>query len=338
MKKQLLSIALSIGVIAVSAQSTPTTQISDFENVTLTSNHNTVYNDSTGGGGFTSGNAYFPSQWDPHYDYWSGGWAASSVRDSTNAYPNLYGCAAYTGYNSSNKYAVGTTSGSLMMYMTDSLIGKTVTGMYICNSTYAYKSMKKGDSYEPAFTARNKDWFKLTAKKYFGGVLTNDSVEVYLADFRYSDTTQNYILKTWMWVGFSAIGNVDSLSFSLSSSQNGTYGMNTPAFFCIDNVTLSTYRDTAATTGIKNYFSENSLSVYPNPAVTETEIVYNTSASVPVNLKLIDLLGNELITQKAQSFLGLNKFKIDVSTLPAGVYYVTLNAGSNLLTKKLIKQ
>src|ERR1700756_2206973 len=257
MKKQLLSIALFTGVLTMQAQITTTTQISDFENVILTSNHNTVYNDSTGGGGFKSGNAYFPSQWDSHYDYWSGGWAASSVLDSTNAYPNLYGCAAYTGYNGSNKYAVGTTSGSLMMYMTDSLIGKTVTGMYICNSTYAYKSMKNGDSYEPAFTAHNQDWFKLTAKKYFGGVLTNDSVEVYLADFRYADTTQNYILKTWMWVGFSAIGNVDSLSFSLSSSQNGMYGMNTPAFFCIDNVPLSTYTDTAAPR-IKNYTSENS--------------------------------------------------------------------------------
>ncbi|MFI5141719.1 MAG: DUF4465 domain-containing protein, partial [Bacteroidia bacterium] len=298
-----------------------------------------VYNDSTGGGGFTSGNAYFPSQWDTSYGgYWSSGWAASSVLDSTNAYPNLYGCAAYKGYNNSNKYAVGTTSGSLVMRMTDSLIGKTVTGMYICNSTYAYKSMKNGDAYEHAFTAHNQDWFKLTVKKYYGGYLTNDSAEVYLADFRYSDTTQNYILKNWMWVNFASLKNVDSLIFSLSSSQTGIYGMNTPAFFCIDNVTLSTYRDTTDIAGIKNYFSENSLSIYPNPAVSETEIVYNTATSVPVNMKLVDLLGNELITQKAQSFVGINKFKIDLSVLPIGVYCVTLNAGNNLLTKKIIKQ
>jgi hypothetical protein len=338
MKKQLLSIALFAGILTTTkAQVTTTTQISDFENVVLTSNHQTVYNDSTGGGGFKSGNAYFPSQWDTQYNYWSSGWAASSVLDSTNAYPNLYGCAAYTGYNHSTKYAVGTTSGNLIMRMTDSLIGKTVMGMYICNSTYAYKSMKKGDSFEPAFTGHNKDWFKLTVKKYYGGVLTNDSAEVYLADFRYSDTTQNYILTNWMWVNFSSLGNVDSLAFFLHSSQNGVYGMNTPAFFCVDNVTLNTYKDNA-TTNIENYFSENSLHIYPNPAVNETEIVYNTTTSVPVSLKLIDLLGNELINQRAQSFTGLNKFKIDVSILPAGVYYITLNAGNNLLTQKVIKQ
>ncbi|HTA61199.1 MAG TPA: DUF4465 domain-containing protein [Bacteroidia bacterium] len=339
MKKQLLSIALFTGILTASAQVTTTTQISDFESVVLTSNHHTVYNDSTAGGGFKSGNAYFPSKWDTSFGgYWSNGWAASSVLDSTNAYPNLYGCAAYKGYNNSTKYAVGTTYGTLTMRMTDSLIGKTVTGMYICNSTYAYKSMKKGDSFEPAFTAHNKDWFKLTVKKYYGGVLTNDSAEVYLADFRYSDTTQNYILNNWMWVNFASLGNVDSLAFFLSSSQTGSFGMNTPAYFCIDNVTLSTYRDTTQTAGIKNYFSENSLTVYPNPAIGETEIAYNTTTSVPVNMKLIDLLGNELIIQRAQSFMGLNKFKIDISILPAGVYYVTLNAGNNLLTQKVIKQ
>ena len=339
MKKQLLSIALFAGVLTTTAQVTTTTQISDFENVVLTSNHNKVYNDSTGGGGFKSGNAYFPSQWDTSYGgYWSSGWAASSVLDSTNAYPNLYDCAAYKGYNNSSKYAVGSTSSNLIMRMTDSLIGKTVTGMYICNSTYAYKSMKNGDAYEPAFTAHNKDWFKLTVRNYFGGVLTNDSAEVYLADFRYADTTQNYILKNWMWVSFSTLRNVDSLAFSLSSSQTGIYGMNTPAFFCVDNVTLNTYRDTTDIAGIKNNLLENNLQIYPNPAVTETEIVYNTTTSVPVNMKLIDLLGNELISQRAQSFVGLNKFKVDVSTLPAGVYYITLNAGSNVLTKKLIKQ
>lgn len=340
MKKQLLSIALFTGVLTTTAQITTTTQISDFESVVLTSNHNTVYNDSTGGGGFTSGNAYFPSQWDTSYGgYWSSGWAATSVLDSTNAYPNLYGCAAYRGYNGSAKYAVGNAFSPIIMKMTDSLIGKTFSGMYVCNSTYAYKSMKNGDSFESAFSAQNHDWFKLTVRKYFGGVLSTNSSDVYLADFRYSDTTQNYILKNWMWVDFSSLGNVDSLQFSLSSSQTDVYGdMNTPAFFCIDNVTLSTYRDTTEIAGVKSYFAENSLNVYPNPAVNETEVVYNTTTSVPVDMKLVDLLGNELINQKAQSFAGLNKFKINVSALPAGVYYITLNAGKNVLTKKLIKQ
>jgi hypothetical protein len=344
MKKQLLTVMLFAGVMATSAQvlTGTTTIVSDFENVTLTSDHNKVYNDSTGGGGFTSGNGYFPSKWDTAYGgYWSSGWAASAVYDSATAgYTNLYGCAAYKGCNNSNKFAVGFWSpyGTLTMKMTDSLLGKTVKGMYICNSTYAYKSIKKGDSFEHAFTAKNKDWFKLTIKNYFSGVLAGDSSEVYLADFRYADTTQNYILNNWYWIDLSVLGNTDSLIFSMSSTQNGMYGMNTPAFFCIDNLTLNTQRDTLDVTGIKNYIAANDLNVYPNPAVTETEIAYTTSTSSPVDLKVVDLLGNEIIAQRARTSIGLNKFRIDISYLPTGVYYITLNVDNKMLTKKLIKQ
>ena len=340
MKKQLVSIAMLLGAVTLSAQ-TPTTQISTFEDVTNLPNfHHKVYNDSTGGGGFISRNAFFPTQWDTSFGgYWASGWAASTYYDTTTAgYPNLYGCAAYKGYANSNTFAVGTTAGNLTIRLTDSLIGKTVTGMYVCNSTYAYKSMKYGDSFgDTAFKASRKDWFKLTVRNYHGGALAADSIEIYLADFRYADTTQNYILKQWMWVDLTSLGNTDSLAFYLHSTKNNAFGMLTPAFFCIDNLTLSTYVD-ATGLGINNYFIENNLSVYPNPTSDETEIVYNTINSVPVNVKLIDLLGNEILSQKAQSFAGLNKFKIDVSYLPAGVYYVTLNAGNNLLTKKLIKQ
>src|ERR1700739_649884 len=119
MKKLILSITMLSGALIASAQ-TPTTHTCTFEDVTnLPNYHNMVYNDSTGGGGFTSGNAYFPTQWDPTYEYGSGRWAASAyhdsmpIKDSTD-YTNLYGCAASLGYGNSNTFAVGTTgAGSL---------------------------------------------------------------------------------------------------------------------------------------------------------------------------------------------------------------------------------
>ena len=95
MKKLILSIAMLSSALTVSAQ-TATTHTCTFEDVTnLPDFHNKVYNDSTGGGGFTSGNAFFPTQWDTSYGgYWSTGWAASTYYDTTTAgYPNLYGCA-----------------------------------------------------------------------------------------------------------------------------------------------------------------------------------------------------------------------------------------------------
>ncbi|HXB41092.1 MAG TPA: DUF4465 domain-containing protein [Bacteroidia bacterium] len=338
MTKSLLTIALISFAFFGKAQ---TTFISDFETVMLPDYKNEVYNDSTNGvGGFKNGHAFFQTGW---AGFWSSGWVASSVHDSSTAgYANQYGCAGYKGYNNSNVFAIGTIYGRLTIRMTDSLIGKTVSGFYVNNSTYAYKSMKNGDSFAKKFgdttgthcgcaQGSYPDWFKLTVKRYYSGVLQNDSVEVYLGDYRFSNNAQDYILKNWTWINLSALGNTDSLAFFLHSSDNGTYGMNTPAFFCVDNLTLNMI------TGIQNYYSEEGLNIFPNPAANETEISFITDASVYVSMKVTDVTGREMASQNMSSFTGQNKFKIDVSQFPAGVYYVTLNANGKMLTKKLIK-
>ena len=340
MKKSVVIITLIASAFFAKGQ---TTFISDIENLGLTSGQ--VYNGSTGGNGFQSGHAYFPTLWDTSFGgFWSMGWAASAIHDSSTAgFTNPYGCAAYYGYSNSNAFAVGTTAGSLTIRMTDSLIGKTVSGFYVCNSTWAYKSILNGDGFAKKFgdtTGTNcscaqgtfPDWFKLTVKRYYGGVLKNDSVEVYLADFRFSNSVQDYILKNWTWINLTSLGTTDSLAFFLHSSDNGSFGMNTPAFFCTDDLKLSTV------TGIENYFLEESLSVFPNPAVNGAEIIFNTAEPVYVNMKITDVTGREVAGQNINSFAGQNKFRVDVSQYPSGVYYVILNANGNVITKKLIKQ
>lgn len=339
MKKILLFITLS-ATFTAGAQSV---FVSDMENLGLGSGQ--IYNGSTGGNGFQSGHAFFPTAWDTSFGgYWSAGWAASAMHDSTTTgAANLYGCIAYNGYSNSSAFAVGTTFGNLTIRMTDSLVGKTVKGFYICNSTYAYKSMKYGDTFAKKFgdttgthcgcpQGSYPDWFKLTIKRYYGGYLQNDSAEVYLADYRYSNSIQDYILNTWTWIDLDSLGRTDSLAFFLHSSDNGTFGMNTPAYFCIDNLTLSTY------VGIESYLSENELEIYPNPAHDFAEIAYKISSPVFTEMRLLDIGGREILSQKIRSFTGTNKFKIGLSDIPAGFYYITLKAGDMLITKKLIRE
>jgi len=47
------------------------------------------------------------------------------------------------------------------------------------------------------------------------------------------------ILNTWQSVDLSSLSAAKTLTFSLTSSDNGAYGMNTPAYFAMDNLTLS---------------------------------------------------------------------------------------------------
>lgn len=333
MTKQLLAIAFFLGALTIRSQ----TLLSDFESVILPNWNNEVYNDSLGGDGFNSGDAHFATVWDTSFGgFWSSGWAASAHYDSITAgYTNPYGCIAGKGYNSSNKFAVGTTSLGLNIALSGVSLGNRVQGLYVCNSTWAYTSMRDGDFVGKKFggpTGNDPDWFKLQIRRYYGGTLQNDSVDVYLADFRYSNNNQDYILNTWTWINLTGLGNVDSLAFFLSSSDNGTFGMNTPAFVCVDNLT------TNAPVGIESNSARNSINLYPNPANEYFEIAYETEVPSFVNLKMTDITGRDLLLQNFRSLNGLNKFKVETEHLATGVYYITMNVEGKIFTEKIVKQ
>ncbi len=113
-----------------------------------------------------------------------------------------------------------------------------VDGFFVTNSSYTALSMLEGDMFAKAFggvDGSDPDYFKLLVWGMVKGEAT-DSVEFYLADYRFDNTTEDYIIKTWQWVDLSSLGKVDSLMFGLESSDNGDWGMNTPAYFCLDNL------------------------------------------------------------------------------------------------------
>jgi hypothetical protein len=86
------------------------------------------------------------------------------------------------------------------------------------------------------------------------------TVVFYLADFRFEDSTQDYIVDSWQTVDLSSLGAVRYLDFKLESSDVGQYGMNTPAYFALDNLV---YGNLAV--------EENTIlafEMYPNPAQT----------------------------------------------------------------------
>ena len=101
-----------------------------------------------------------------------------------------------------------------------------VPGFFINNSAYAVNSMCNGDGYAKKFG--KDDWFKLTVNGFLNGNGIDAQVNFYLAaDGEYVDK--------WTWVDLSVFGPIDALTFTLTSSDNGDWGMNTPAYFCMDN-------------------------------------------------------------------------------------------------------
>jgi hypothetical protein len=116
----------------------------------------------------------------------------------------------------------------------------TVNGFYVNNTTYAALDMLNGSGFSKKFggvSGNDEDWFKLTVQGFDAGSSNLGSVDFYLADYRFADNGQDYILNDWTFVDLNGLGdNVSSLQFSLSSSDNGGWGMNTPSYFAIDDM------------------------------------------------------------------------------------------------------
>lgn len=242
MKKQLLLLSsVLLTTILLKAQT-----VSNFESFQLTPNSQLNGSGNSISGAFTSGNANFSNTYQSMYGgYWSDGWAYSNIKNDTTAgFTNMYASYAKSGNSASAKYAVGQNNSYVKIVGADA--GDTVLGVYLTNSTYAALTMLNGDAFTERFggvSGNDADYFYLNIRSVKNGLVSADSVTFYLADYRFANNTQDYIVKNWTWVDLSSLGAADSLVFELVTSDMGQFGANTPMFFCLDDLVTKT--DTA---------------------------------------------------------------------------------------------
>lgn len=322
MKKLILLIIACCQLWSTNAQT-----IADFENFNI--GLDSFLNGSDRAGGFRSGDVFLRNEFTSTAfgDFWSG-WAISSERDTTTpGFLNQYAAIAGGGWDNSATYAVaydGSSGfGGLVLNLVGDAVGSVVEGLYVTNSTYAYLSMLNGDSFAKRFggeTGNDADFFKLKVKKFLNGSLQQDSVELLLADYRFEDNSKDYILKDWTWLDLTALGEADSLFFSITSSDVGDFGINTPAYFCIDQVIT---RGKISSTFIAEPFD---LQIFPNPVVDELHV----QSDKPLTLAVIDATGRVVIAPtKVQS--------IDVNQLPKGMYWLQATYQGDSILKPFVR-
>jgi len=160
---------------------------------------------------------------------------------------------------------------------------------------------------------------------YLNGEKT-DSVDFYLADFRFEDNTQDYIVDTWEMVDLSTLGKIDQLGFTLSSSDNGDWGMNTPGYFFIDELQLS------ATSSIDLVENKAEVNMYPNPA---TEMLTFSSDQQIDWVDLVSMAG-QVVVSSLQSAVSSQQIQFNVADLKSGVYLVRIKTIDSIQSKRLI--
>ena len=177
------------------------------------------------------------------YSDWGASWsgiAISRYHDmSTEGYTNqlsaYYEDAAtgFGGYKGSQTFAVNYNG---QISFDDNTTECTFYHFWVINSTYAALSMKNGDMFAKKFSYEDNDWFKVTiTAEDKGGNPTGTAVDFYLADFR--TATSPGIITQWTKVDLTPLGNkVHTIKFNMESSDVGQWGMNTPSYFCFDNL------------------------------------------------------------------------------------------------------
>jgi hypothetical protein len=201
---------------------------------------NTFKNDFRPANGFTTGGFSLNNSFDPQFSVWSG-FAVSSKIDNQfggSDFSHEYGAYAPvvsggTGSGGSATYGVAFnfSPGDAVINLPS---GYSPSSIDITNTTYAAQSITQGDSFARAF--HQGDSFRLDILGFGGlngtGTQVGD-VPFYLADFRGSSLQ---LVSNWTTVNLSALSGARSLTFELTSTDVGQFGMNTPAFFAVDNI------------------------------------------------------------------------------------------------------
>ena len=270
------------------------------------------------------GELIFPTNWDTSFGgYLASGFAYSNMTDSvTSSFANIYSAKPASGFNNSANYAI--TYGDWFFETSSEAF---LNSARITNSTFAFNSMRDGDNFAKKFggpTGNDPDFFSVTFTGYLNGqpAPNGNPVTFYLADFRFEDNSLDYIVRDWRLVDLSPLGTyVDSITYNFASSDNGEFGINTPTYFCIDQVIYNDF------TGIE-HASLIEVDMFPNPA--NSFVQFNTNEPVE-SVEVLSLDG------KTVQVLANTSKSIDVSVIENGFYIIRLTfTNKQTATRKLI--
>lgn len=312
--------------------------ISNFDDLEL--DLDSYWNGSDQTGGFTSNSVFYQNVYDNNYGSWYG-FAYSNMRNDTTAgWVNQYSAITAGGINAPDtggtNYAVAFvptdwSSSNFDLQPIEATFTKPslLSGCYVTNSTYDYLSMKNGDAYTKKFggtTGNDPDYFKLKIWGLSQNKTNTDTIEFLLADYTFDDNSKDYIVDNWRWVDLQQLGYVTKLFFSLESTDIGAFGMNTPAYFCLDNLTIDKELQTNSTKQIEL----TDLKIFPNPCTDY--IVINCPQNS--HISVFDIFGRKIVETKAKS----NQTLIQTNYFNSGCYIIYVTNKNGNLSSKFIKK
>ena len=195
---------------------------------------------------------------------------------------------------------------------------KLPESIFINNNKSTVNVIQNGSVSPPCDPFTNGDYFKLIIEGRFNNSSTG-FIEFFLADFTEGNSI---IIEQWTEIDLSSLGAVDSLLFNLESTDVGDYGMNTPAYFCLDDLTYNILSD------INETHTSNFI-IYPNPT-TDFVNIQNIENS---KITLTNISGKILFEKKNC----LDIEQINLINFNSGIYFLNIVTDEYTYSKKIIK-
>jgi hypothetical protein len=234
---------LAIGSVVTGDRATATTVV-DFEELGTTLAPDSAYVGADGAGGYTSQGATFSNNYDPTFGSWignaysrrtsftSGGFAEFNNNNDTVAAPRA-GVGGSATWGIANSF----TPNSAVIEAPN---GAFFDSLYVTNTATVEHILSNGNLYADPFggpSGSEPDLFTVRFNDLSPGA--NGWVEFVLADFRFSDPQQDYIVTDWNRVDLSPLNRATRIGVEFTSTDMGPFGINTPTYVAIDNIAFA---------------------------------------------------------------------------------------------------
>lgn len=178
-----------------------------------------------------------------------------------------------------------------------------VVGMYVTNFPTAFYNCLYGNGYARPFV--NGDKFTLTIH----GVAADQTEKTVDVDLVKYEDDMFQAVRGWKYVDLSSLGAVESVYFTMSSTDAGEWGMNTTAMFCLDKLMVKS--DGIASVG--------------NAGMVGDAITYDRAAAAVVLPQSTFAIIYNAAGQKVMAAEGQ---RILVAGLDNGIYFVKTATGT----------
>jgi hypothetical protein len=263
-------------------------------------------------------------------NYFSGFAISNETDITTPGFMNQYSAYPGSGANGSSNFAIFYSFPNRGIRTTSA--NQRIESFELTNTTYAYLSMRDGDGYGKQFGSiyagdgttidgtNGEDYFfvRIYAQDYAQTQM--DSVDFYLGDYRFADSTQDYIIDDWNTIDLTSFTfDVSYVTFDFFSSDTNSFGIKTPAYIAIDNVR------TEVTGGLTQLAQD--YSAYPNPV----QDILTIKGGIG-EIRITNALGQVVLEMTHNEVSEIN-----VQEFTSGAYFITLIDDLGTRTKQFIK-